>query len=463
MSKQAVSRKEWMTQGPIMPMLLTLSAPLMFNNLVRTFYTVADGLYLAQLSAEDFAASSFSWPLNNLFISIGMGIGVAATALIAHFIGSNQLKKIQVYLDSTLFLTLVLGAMLTVLGIASSEWLLKAMGGQGSFLQKSDLYLKISFLGLFFDFGFFAYQSILNAQGMTKTLTIISAISMGVNLLLDPFFIYDQVPVLHWSGLGWGIAGAAWATFISKWVLLALAAWIVAKQSAIKPSRKWFRWDLGSQGHILRMALPSALGYGGSSLGFTVMNALITSYGTNTLAAFSMINRVSDIVMQPQMGVGMALTPIIGQNMGAKQFDRAHLIFKRAIQFILGMSILASACILLGQEPILRLFIKADAPRDLWNQAREYLYYSAFIIFFMGLFNALNGFFQGCGQTKYSMFMTMGRLWLIRVPIVFLLGRLTDLGSTGIWISMLISNMGIVVWGFYIYRRNNWELMSQMA
>ena len=132
-------------------------------------------------------------------------------------------------------------------------------------------------------------------------------------------------------------------------------------------------------------------------------------------------------------------------------------------RFILGMSILASACILLGQDPILRLFIKADAPADLWNQAREYLYYSAFIIFFMGLFNALNGFFQGCGQTKYSMFMTMGRLWLIRVPIVFLLGRLTDLGSTGIWISMLISNMGIVVWGFYIYRRNNWELMSQMV
>lgn len=135
MSKQAVSRKEWMTQGPIMPMLLTLSAPLMFNNLVRTFYTVADGLYLAQLSAEDFAASSFSWPLNNLFISIGMGIGVAATALIAHFIGSNQLKKIQVYLDSTLFLTLVLGAMLTVLGIASSEWLLKAMGAKGAFCR----------------------------------------------------------------------------------------------------------------------------------------------------------------------------------------------------------------------------------------------------------------------------------------------------------------------------------------
>ncbi|MGX7107833.1 MATE family efflux transporter [Facklamia miroungae] len=442
--------------------ILMISAPLMFNNLVRTFYTVADGLFLAQLSAEDFAASAFSWPLNFLFISLGMGIGVAATALLSNFLGSKQYNRVQTYVDNTLLLTLSIGIVLSVLGYLATPWMLTIMGGSGSFLEKAIVYFKISFIGLVFDFAFFTYQAILNAQGNTKTLTIISAISMMINIVLDPIFIYDQVPFVNISGLGWGIAGAAWATVISKIVLISMAIYVVNQQSRIQPQLRGIKFNWSTSQHIMKLAFPSFLGYGGSSLGFTVMNALITSYGTNTLAAFSMVNRISDIVMQPQMGVGMALTSIIGQNMGAKLYTRANQIFKRAIIFILLMSVISSLIIMLFQDPILSIFIKESADSDLWIQAKEYLAYTAFIIFFMGLFAAFNGFFQGCGQTKYSMLMSLGRLWFIRVPIVMYLRYFTDLGSSGIWISMLISNMLIVVWGFYIYRKKDWKSLVQM-
>ncbi|NKZ29680.1 MATE family efflux transporter [Facklamia miroungae] len=457
-----MNNRDFLTQGPMFKVILMISAPLMFNNLVRTFYTVADGLFLAQLSAEDFAASAFSWPLNFLFISLGMGIGVAATALLSNFLGSKQYNRVQTYVDNTLLLTLSIGIVLSVLGYLATPWMLTIMGGSGSFLEKAIVYFKISFIGLVFDFAFFTYQAILNAQGNTKTLTIISAISMMINIVLDPIFIYDQVPFVNISGLGWGIAGAAWATVISKIVLISMAIYVVNQQSRIQPQLRGIKFNWSTSQHIMKLAFPSFLGYGGSSLGFTVMNALITSYGTNTLAAFSMVNRISDIVMQPQMGVGMALTSIIGQNMGAKLYTRANQIFKRAIIFILLMSVISSLIIMLFQDPILSIFIKESADSDLWIQAKEYLAYTAFIIFFMGLFAAFNGFFQGCGQTKYSMLMSLGRLWFIRVPIVMYLRYFTDLGSSGIWISMLISNMLIVVWGFYIYRKKDWKSLVQM-
>ncbi|MGF3067055.1 MATE family efflux transporter [Facklamia sp. P12950] len=459
--KQKINNRDFLTHGPMWKVILTISAPLMINNLVRTFYTVADGLFLAQLSAEDFAASAFSWPLNFFFISLGMGIGVAATALLSNFLGSKQYERVQVYVDNTLLLTLSLGIVLAFLGYLATPWMLSVMGGSGSFLDKSIIYFKISFIGLAFDFAYFTYQAILNAQGNTKIMTAISAISMTINIILDPIFIYDKVPILNVPGLGWGIAGAAWATVVSKIVLIVLAIYVVSQQSRIQPQLKGIRFDWPTSQHIMKLALPSFLGYGGSSLGFTVMNALITSYGTNTLAAFSMVNRISDIVMQPQMGVGMALTSIVGQNMGAKLYTRANQIFKRAIIFILFMSVISSALMILFQQPILSIFIKESADSDLWMQAKEYLAYTAFIIFFMGLFAALNGFFQGCGQTKYSMLMTLGRLWFIRVPIVMYLRYFTDLGSTGIWISMLVSNMLIVVWGFYIYRKKDWKTLVQ--
>lgn len=455
-------QKDFILTGRIFPVLMSVSAPLMFNNLVRTFYTMADGLFLAQLSAEDFAASSFSWPLNFLFISIGLGIGVAATALLSHYIGAKQHERLQRYVDNTRTLNVTFGLGLALVGYLLSPVMLKWMGGSGVFLDKANIYLQISFIGLALDFGFFTYQAILNAQGQTKIMTTLSAISMVINILLDPFFIYDHLAWFNLPGLGWGIAGAAWATVISKGVLLVMTAVYVNRRSPIRPVIRRLSFDRATSHHILNLALPSALGYGGSSLGFTVMNALITSYGTNTLAAFSMVNRISDIVTQPQMGVGMALTSLVGQNMGAGFIDRAKQIFKQAIQFILIISILSSAVILLFQKPILSIFIKQTADSDLWLQAQEYLAYTAFIIFFMGLFSALNGFFQGCGQTKYSMFMTIARLWIIRVPLVFILRYWTDLGSTGIWISMLASNLLIVVWGFVIYWRNDWGELAKL-
>lgn len=431
--------------------------PLMLNNLVRTLYNLTDGLFVAQISSEDFAATAFVWPLNFLFISIGMGIGIGATALIAQQMGGNQFQTAKHYADNTILLSLVLGFLAALIGYLATPSLIHLMGARDSLYEKSVLYLRINFIGLFFDFVYFGYQAILNAQGQTKAITLISIISSLTNVLLDPFFIFANV--LGLPGLNMGIAGAAYATVISKIVLYVLAIWIVHQQSEIPVSVRKVKVDRQILTKICRVAFPSAMGYGGSALGFTVLNGLIASYGTNTLAAYSMVNRITDLLNQPQLGIGAALTSIIGQNIGSGNFDRAKAIFKRAIHLILGLSLISSIIVILGRYPILSIFIKGGADPELWSQALEYLYFSAFIIFFMGLFSALNGFFQGTGQTKYAMYMSVGRLWALRLPIIWLLGSLTDLGSMGIWVAMLLSNMLVVVYGFYVYRTRDWRAL----
>ncbi len=448
---------QFMIQGSIMKVILTISAPLMFNNLVRTFYTLIDGLYVAQISAEDFAATAYTWPVNFLFISIGMGLGVAATALISRYLGGKELTKAKDYILNTLSLTVLTGSIFSILGVLLTASMIAWMGATGSFYDKAVIYLQINFIGLFFDFTFYGYQSILNAQGRTKVITQMSVISMLVNIVLDPIFIFDRVPFLNIAGLGWGVAGAAFATVISKVVLYVLAARVVHQDKTLSlPFGKW-QHEKSVWMHIVHIAVPSAMGYSGAALGFTIMNAVIQAYGTNTLAAFSMVNRISDVLMQPQLGVGMALTSIIGQNIGAGDFVRVRKIFKRATQFILCTSVIASILMVVFHNPILGIFIKGDADADLWYQAKEYLDYTAFIIFFMGLFSALNGIFQGMGQTKYSMAMSIGRLWVLRIPMVIAFNQWTNLGSTGIWISMLLSNMLIVVYGYTVYYKKPWE------
>lgn len=453
-------KQNFITSGAINRVILTIATPLMINNLIRTLYNLTDGLYVAQLSAEDFAATAFIWPLNFLFISIGLGISVGATSLVAQYFGAGNLKLAKKYSDNAMLLTYGFGFLLAAIGYWLAPLFVSWMGASGIFFEKSVAYLKINFIGLFFDFCYFGYQALLNAQGRTRTITLISAASSIVNVVLDPLFIFETVPWLHIPGLNWGIEGAGWATVIAKMILLVLAISAVRKESEIQTRLKTIKIEVPVIRELLAVAWPSAFGYGGAALGFTVLNGLIQSYGTSTLAAYSMVNRISDLLTQPQMGIGAALTAIIGQNMGAVLYERAHAIFKRALLWVFIISAIGSVVIFVWRSPILGIFIKDMSDIQLWNDAVEYLNFTAFIIFFMGMFSAYTGFFQGCGVTKYSMTMSVGRLWIIRLPIIWVLGSITELGATGIWIAMLLSNALTCLYGHVIYTYKDWTALQ---
>lgn len=449
------SNIEFITNGNITDVIFKLSIPLMISNLIKTLYGITDGIYVAQISSEDYAATSFTWPVLYLFIAVGLGVSVAATSLMSQRLGARKLKDCSIYAVHTLILTTVLGVFFSILGVITAPFIVRWMGATGTFEYKSYIFLAINSVGLLFDMIFFGYQSILNSQGRTKSMTIISTISSITNVVLDPFFIFDNV--LGIPGLNMGLAGAAWATVLSKVLLVVFAIRVVKKESEIEVSFKNFKLDMGIIKHIFSIAIPASLGSSGEAIGFTVLNGFIQSYGTTTLAAFSMGNRLSDIFNQGAIGIGMALTSITGQNMGAGKKERSKDIFKRANIIITFLSLASAIIILLFKDQLLSIFIKDRSDIELWRQASEYMYFSAIITFFMGYFSAINGFFQGVGKTKLTMYLSLARLWVLRLPLIMLLKSLTNLGSTGIWISMLVSNALTVIVGFIIYKRGRWE------
>ena len=449
------SNIEFITNGNITDVIFKLSIPLMISNLIKTLYGITDGIYVARISSEDYAATSFTWPVLYLFIAVGLGVSVAATSLMSQRLGARKLKDCSIYAVHTLILTTVLGVIFSILGVITAPFIVRWMGATGSFEYKSYIFLAINSVGLLFDMIFFGYQSILNSQGRTKSMTIISTISSITNVVIDPFFIFDNV--LGIPGLNMGLAGAAWATVLSKVLLVVFAIRVVKKESEIEVSFKNFKLDMGIIKHIFSIAIPASLGSSGEAIGFTVLNGFIQSYGTTTLAAFSMGNRLSDIFNQGAIGIGMALTSITGQNIGAGKKERSKDIFKRANVIITFFSLASAIIILLFKDQLLSIFIKDRSDIELWRQASEYMYFSAIITFFMGYFSAINGFFQGVGKTKLTMYLSLARLWVLRLPLIMILKSLTNLGSTGIWISMLVSNALTVIVGFIIYKRGRWE------
>lgn len=442
-------KTELILNGNIYKVLLTLSIPIMINSLIQTLYNLVDAVWVGKISSVHFAATSFVWPINFLFIAIGIGISIAGTSLLSQLVGGGKIQEAKEYSAQLIGASVILSIIFTIVGILVSPFIVKAMGAEGEFARLANLYLRITFLDLPFMFLYFNINSIMNAQGNTVTPTILSGISAIINVILDPIFIFT---------FGWGIAGAAWATVLSRAFLAFYGIKLIFNETNnIKPSFKGFKFNKDILLEIARVGLPASIGQIGASLGFMFLNGFIVSYGTATLAAFGMVNRVSSLVMQPAMGVGAALTAVIGQNLGANKPFRATEAFKKASNIALIIGVIGGLIIFIFNRQMVNFFIQSKDDPNVIIQSISYMKFVAFSMPLMGMFSVFQGIFQGSGNTKYSMAMEVGRLWLVRLPMILIFKHYTSFGSSGIWFAMVFSNFVVCLYGYWMYRKNGWK------
>ncbi|WP_426349975.1 MATE family efflux transporter [Alloiococcus sp. CFN-8] len=445
-----VKRRFLILDGNIYRVIFILALPIMVNNLIQTAYNLVDGLWVSRLGPTEFAATSFVWPVNFLFISLGLGISIAGTAIISQLIGAEKMKEAGEYAVQMIAISFIAAIVFAVIGYISSPFVIAAMGGKGELAFYSNIYLRITFLDMPFMFLFFNYNSIMQAQGNTLYPTVLSGISAILNCVLDPIFIFN---------LNMGVAGAAWATLISKALLAMAGLFMLYKKSGIvKVSFRGFRFNKEIGKKIISIAVPSSLGQSGSALGFIILNSFVASYGTATLAAFGMVNRITSLIMQPASGIGSALTSIVGQNLGAEQFSRVKEAVKKSTISVLAISLLGLAAMLIWDREIIEFFMQSGDDGGVVQEGITFLQFIAYSAPLMGIFSIFQGIFQGSGHTKYSMAMDVGRLWLIRIPMILIFKYFTSIGSEGIWFSMSFSNLITCIYGFIIYRQNKWQV-----
>ncbi|PKK39305.1 Multi antimicrobial extrusion protein (Na(+)/drug antiporter) [Clostridiaceae bacterium JG1575] len=452
----AKNKTELILSGPLLRVIWVISLPLMLNNLIMTLYHMADAVWVGQVGTTEFAAVGFVSPVLFLFRALGMGIQIAGTSIFAQHIGRGQKEEAQKDAVHLLLLTAGLGIFLGLLGGLITPNILRFMGAKGDFYELARQYLGLLFWGMPFQIFFMGTQAILNAQGNTKMTTWVNAMAALLNMVLDPFFILPIVPILALPGLGAGVRGAALATVLSQ-VLLAFVGFIVLKRSSqgIPIVFQGKRLDPRRIARILRVAIPSAAGHAGATVGFILLNSFIVSYGTHTMAAFSLVNRINDVVMMPAMGIGAALTAIVGQNIGAGAISRVKRAFRGAIGLSSAIAITGAVLIYWFRFPLIYLFTPG-APENMVQQCLEYMIYILPTLPLMGLFSILQGLFQGTGKTDYALYMAIGRLWVIRLPMILFFNRFFTLGARGIWIAMTASNVLIILYGFFLYRQEKW-------
>jgi putative MATE family efflux protein len=324
---------------------------------------------------------------------------------------------------------------------------MKWMGTTGFVYENSVRYLLILSFELPVLFVFFAFVSVRQASGDTVTPVIYGVVTMVVNIVLTPIFI--QV-------LGFGVPGAAIATLIANVIIIPVGLLqLFHSKTGITISWKYLKLDPEIARNIIRIAIPASLGQAITSIGFIIMNAIIVSYGDQTVAAFSVGNRISSIILHPVMALGGVLATYMGQNIGNNNIPRAKETFKKAMILSIVLMTVGSYALLPFREFLAGFFIKDD-PLAL-QLADNYMLYLLLGMPLMAIFQTFISTYTGTGNTKYTFILSITRLWFLRIPLVYFFKEYTELGSTGIWYAMLISNVVIILLGIILYAQVDYK------
>ncbi len=438
-------RKE-ILEGNLFKVILTLSLPIMFNNLIQTAYNLIDTYFVSQIGGAQMAAITFVWPVIFFIISLGTGIGVAGTSLISKNIGKKDYEKAEHLAGQVFSISIIFSIFIGFVGYAFAPNIIKFMKGTGEIFSEGLIYLRIIMLSAPAMFFSFAFATVKQAEGDNVSPMLLSIVSVFINIILDPLLIFT---------FNMGISGAAWATVIARYVLVIAGLYLVIKKNnGIRIKIKNLKIDFSQVKEIVRIGLPASIGHSTSSFGFIILNMFIIDFGQNTMAAYGIGNRINSMLFLPAVGIGNAMTAIVGQNLGARKISRVKEAIKKSIIIVSILSLLGTVFIYIFKEEIISSFTKDP---DIFEQSVEYLALISMTIICLGIFQIIIGLFQGSGRTKVAMFITMSRLWFFRIPMILILKNFESLGSKAVWYAMVSSNYLIVILAFILYFKIDWS------
>ena len=422
----------------------------MVGNLLHTAYNLVDTIWVGRLGPEAVAALSLGFPVIFFLLSLGIGFTIAATALVAQHTGAGNPERASQVAGQTVTFVFLVAVVFAAAGYLLTEPILALLGAEPEVLPLAADYLRVIFVGVPFMFFAFLFQAILKGWGDTFTPMLIMAGSTVLNIILDPFLIF-----------GWGffprleVAGAAWATVISRGLGAAVAVWILfGGQAGFRITLQNLAPDLSVIRRIVRIGLPAAAEQSMTSLGIAFMTGTVAVFGTMTLAAYGIVNRVFSLVVMPSMGLAGACTTLVGQNLGAGRPDRAEHTTWLTTGLAGGILLVAGAVVYLVPGPIVAIF--NDHPEVL-EHGTAYLTILALSFPFAGGRFIVNGAFRGAGRTVPAMINSFLSLWILRLPLANFLAHVVGWGTEGLWWGMTLANVGGFLAAAFWFRLGTWK------
>ncbi|WP_435129428.1 MATE family efflux transporter [Halobaculum sp. D14] len=467
-----------LTEGSIGKPLFYLSLPIVITNLLQTAYNLADTFWLGQYSTEALAAISFAFPMVFLLISLGMGVSVAGSVLVAQHTGAEEEAEAEYAASQTVTFAAIAALLLGGVGYVFVGEFLGLLGASPDVLPLATSYMEIIAAGLVFMFGFFVFISLMRGYGDTITPMLVMLGTVVLNIILDPFLIFgfQANPLFTMLGLGGleatllsltgytgsGVGGAAYATIFSRAVAFVVGLAIMFRgERGVEIHLDDMVPNLSYARRIVRIGVPASIEGTGRSLSVNLMLVIVGFFSTTVVAGYGIGVRVFSVIFLPAIAVARGVETMTGQNLGAGKPDRAAEAARLAGLVTFGVLSAVGVVVWVAAAPIAAVF--TDDP-EVVEVTTQFLRYVAPTFGFIGVMRAYTGSFRGASKTLTAAAISVLMLGFIRIPVAYALVRPGNVGLpfapmnyTGIWIGFAVSNVIGAVLAYLWYQRGTWR------
>ena len=429
-----MNKTQSLTTGSIPGHVRNLALPSSIGMFFQTMYNVVDSFYAGQVSTTALAALALSFPVYLLIIAVSGGLSRGASALISNAIGAEDRQQQLRFTAQCLSMGFVVSILMTLLGMQLAAPLFGLLGATDDYLDMAMAYMTPIFLGAVFFVVSSLCNAILIASGDSLTFSKVQVAGFFANLILDPWFLYGGfgLPAM-------GIAGIAWATVLIQVASSIFMLSAVQRRGLINFDRisHWIP-DLKTWGEIAYQAVPASFNIMSVALSFFVLTWFLKGFGESAVAAFGVTTRIEQIGLLPTFGLYAAIMALVGQNNGARNFDRVRETMRVGNRVGLTLVLTTSTLIFLMARPLLRIF--TDDPEVIQIGVR-YIHIITFVQWSYVMTSTHLAFLQAIKRPMYGFFQAILRKILLPLPLIYLLVIRWEYGIDAVWFSMAGTNV----------------------
>jgi len=451
-----------LTQGSVKKNLLYMSLPTMAGFFAQTLYDVVDMMWIGRLSVEALAGVTIFATIFWLVEVLNEIIGSSSISLISQSYGEGDKEKTSRIIEQTVTFKALIAVLAGIILMIIIKPLALFFDSNPRVVQsvRSYGYIRIFFIPIMF--SSYTVNTALRCIGDSKKPFYLMLISSVLNIVLDPIFIFDTLPIKFGfidftiKGFGLGVFGAALATVISITIAFVIGFYyLISGKSYIKISIKGlFKLDKHIDYKLMTIGLPNGAEALNRNLSNFVVMKFIGHYGSVAIAASGIGMRFMGILFMPLIGLMMGGGAIVGQNLGVNQVERAKETAKSAAQLGFVVIPFVSVITFIFGEEIMRMFTNVEEVVVICEPMLKVFVIGMFLLAILFGYSTV---FSGSGYNFPFLVSSVAGRWLAAIPFAFVMIFLLDMNIIWLWISYIVGDIVELVIIMYYYIRGDWQ------
>ena len=404
-----------------------LAVPAMVGTRFQTLYNIVDTFFAGKISPEALSALSKSFPIYFIIIATSIGVTVAGTSLIGNSIGEKNNKKTLYYFSHIVYYGILVSIFITFLGLYFAENVFFLMGSTDEVVSLGLDYTNIIYSGSILFILVVSLNSLLHAEGDTKTYRNVLILSFLLNILLNPIFIFGFLFIP-----AFGVKGIGIATIISQFVSFIIILFNVLKNPRVlKITNEFLLPKFIYFKNIFFQSMPITISICGYALAAAIIFTYVGQSGEYAVAGYGVATRIEQVVLLPILGINTAIISIIAQNYGAKNFDRIKQCYFTAIQYAFIIMLTSGIIVFISAGFITSIF---SSDPEVIEYGKRYLKISAFVLPAYPVFFLSNGFFMALTKSENAMISNFFRNVLNPILVFYIAKHIDASFETFFWI-----------------------------